>query len=219
MIREHWREPSFWRWFWQNRAPIGAKVVVGVFACAAFLAVGFVAADRISGASAGVAGATYETTVQQAVTVREHGKTIVKRVPVVRRVMVRPQTVVETRFGTRLVTTPGGIRFVTNKVVKYVPVVRRRVVTVNGKRRTITQTRLVATTTIRTQTNVVTNQQTVVDHTTVTVVNNRTVPVTVTDSETETVVKTVTLPAETVTLPGLTVTETLPITVTLPSLP
>jgi hypothetical protein len=217
MIREHWREPRFWRWFWQNRAPLGAKLAVGLVVAAAFLLGGFFAADRLSGASAGVTALTYQTTVEEPVTVREHGKTIVRRVSVVRRVVLQPQTAFETRYDTRVVTTPGGVRLVPQRVVKYVPVIRRRVITVNGKTQTITQTKLVPVTTVRTQTltNVVTNQQTVVDQNTVTVVNNRsvTVPVTVTESHTETVVVTETQPAETVTLP-VTVTDTLPLPVT-----
>jgi hypothetical protein len=206
----------FWRWFWQNRTPAGAKVAAALCGGAAVLVGGLFAADRLSGARASVTALTYETTIQKLVTVREHGKTIVRRVPVVRRVVLRPETVFETRFDTRLITTPGGIRLVRQPVVKYVPVVRRHVITVNGKTQTITQTKLVPTTTIRTQTltNVVTNQQTVVDQSTVTVVNNRVVPVTVTESHAETVVETQTLPPETVTLPPVTVTETLPVTVT-----
>jgi hypothetical protein len=200
MVREYWRDPRFWRWFWHNRIPSGAKVTAGVFAAAAVLVGGFFAAARLSGARASVSALTYDTTLEKAVTVREHGKTLVRRVPVVRRVFVRPQTSVETRFGTRFVTTPGGIRLVPERIVKLVPVVRRHVITVNGKTQTIT------------------NQQTVVDQSTVTVVNSRTVtaPVTVTESRAETVVQTETLPPVTVTVPLVTVTATLPVTVTIP---
>jgi len=56
-------------------------------------------------------------------------------VPVVRRVVYRPQTAFRTLFGTRVITTRGGVR--------YIPVVKKRVVTVNGKTRTITETQLV----------------------------------------------------------------------------
>ena len=47
---------------------------------------GFLAADRLATASAGLSTGASETTVEKVVTVREHGKTIVKRVLVVRRV-------------------------------------------------------------------------------------------------------------------------------------
>lgn len=216
MIREHWRDPRFWPWFWHNRVPLGLKVVIASIGAALFLILGYFAANRLPGASASPAALTYETTIQQSVTVREHGKTIIRRVPVVRRVFLRPQTAFETRYDTRIVTTPGGVRYVPQRVVKFVPVVQRHVITVNGKTQTVTQTRLVRTTSIRTQTltNVVTNQQTVVNQNTVTLVNNRevTVPVTVTESHTTTVVETQTLPPETVTAPLITIT--LPVTVT-----
>ena len=230
MIREHWRDPRFWRWFWHNRAPSGVKLVVVMFAAVGFLVGGYVAADRLSTASAGVSAVTYETTIEQPVTVREHGKTIVRRVAVVRRVVLRPQTAFETRYDTRLITTPGGVKVVRQKVVRYVPVIRRRVVTVNGKTRTIKETHLVAVTTIRTETqtetSVITNErtvinaQTVVNQNTVTQVStqnvNVTVPVTVSETHTQTLVTTQTLPAETVTetLPGETVTETVTVTTT-----
>jgi hypothetical protein len=223
MFRKHWREPAFWRWLWRNRIPLGAKLALAVASVVLFLGGGFFAADRLASANAGVSATdafTFETTIQKLVTVREHGKTVVKRVPVVRRVFLRPQTAFETRYDTRLITTPGGIRTVRQKFVRYVPVVKRRTITVDGKTRTLTETRLVPTTTERiltqTQTSVVTNQQTVVNQNTVTVVKNQTDTelVTVTETHTETAVETQTLPGDTVietvteTSPPVTVTET-----------
>jgi hypothetical protein len=223
MFRKHWREPAFWRWLWRNRIPLGAKLALAVASVVLFLGGGFFAADRLASANAGVSATdafTFETTIQKLVTVREHGKTVVKRVPVVRRVFLRPQTAFETRYDTRLITTPGGIRTVRQKVVRYVPVVKRRTITVDGKTRTLTETRLVPTTTERiltqTQTSVVTNQQTVVNQNTVTVVKSQTDTelVTVTETHTETAVETQTLPGDTVietvteTSPPVTVTET-----------
>ena len=211
MIREHWREPRFWRWFWDNRTSLGTKVALSLCAAAAFLVGGYFAADSLGTASAGVSAATYETTIQVPVTVTLHGKVVVRRIPVVRRILVHGHTAVETRYDTQVITTPGQVRLVHEKVVKYVPVIRRHVVTVNGKTHTTIETKLVPVTTIRTQTltnqvtnqvtNLVTNQETVV--TTVTIVNNRTV----TETQTSTVV-------ETQTLPPITVTETVPSTVT-----
>jgi hypothetical protein len=91
------------------------------------------------------------------------------------------------------VTTPGGIRYRTRKVVRYVPVVKRKVVHVNGKTTTLTETRLVPT--VKTLTNVVTNQQTVTNQSTVVLNHTDTVvrPVTTVDT------RTVTLPPNTVT--------------------
>jgi hypothetical protein len=219
MVRGHWRDPKFWRWFWHNRTPLGAKLVLGALAAAAFLVGGFVAADHLPRASADAAALTYESTSEQAVTVREHGQTVVRRVPVVRRVVLRPQTVFETRYDTRLVTTPGGVKLVPVKVVSYVPVIRRHLITVNGKTTTLTQTRLVPTTKVetrtQTETNVVTNERTVVNQSTVTVSSTRTVPVPVTVNQTHTETVVETQPAVTVTLP-VTVTNILPVTVTLP---
>ena len=216
MFRKHWREPAFWRWLWRNRTPLGAKVALAIASVIVFLGGGFFAAERLATANAGVSATdafTFETTIQKLVTVREHGKTVVRRVPVVRRVFLRPQTAFETRYDTRLITLPGGVRTVRQRVVRYVPVVKRRTITVDGKTRTLTETRLVPTMTERiqtqTQTSVVTNQQTVVNQNTVTVVKSQTNTefVTVTETHTETAV-------ETQTLPGETVTETMPVTVT-----
>ena len=224
MIREHWRELGFWRWWWRNRVPTTARLGSAIAAVLLFLGGGFLAADRLATASTGLStGAyTFETTVEKVVTVRQHGKTVVKRVPVIRRITMTPQTVVQTLLDTRVVTTPGGVRVVERKVVQTVPVIRRRVVTVNGKTRTTTETRLVQTTRTQTQTQiqtaVVTNQNTTtLEHThTDTLTQTQTVTQTQTQTALVTVVQTVTatqtLPAQTVTdiltvtLPGITVT-------------
>ena len=67
-----------------------------------------------------------ETTISKIITVKEHGRTIVKRVPVVVRKDDRPVDAPRGRpsVDTRVVTTPGGLRYVTKKVVRYVPVVQ-----------------------------------------------------------------------------------------------
>jgi hypothetical protein len=201
MFRRHWREPAFWRWWWGNQAPHGAKVSLAGLALLGFLAVGFFAALGLSEADAGSTdprALTFQTTVDKLVTVRERGRVVVRRVPVVRRVVYRPETAVRTLFGTRVrvVTTPGRA------------VVEKRLVTVGGKTRTIiatqtvsgtrTQTRVQTETRtqtrVQTETNVVTDQQTVV--------RTETLPVTVQ----QTVVQT---------LPSQTVTVTVPITVTI----
>jgi hypothetical protein len=233
MIRQHWREPRFWLWWIKKGGPTEVRWILGFLAVLLVLGGGFLAADRLAEANAGVSPTsqyTFVTTIERNVTVREHGKTIVRRVPVIRRVLVRPQTMYETRLETRVITTPGGVRVVTHPVVKYVPVVKKTVVTVAGKRQVRTRTVLVPTTKIQTQT--ITNSQTstVVNENTSTVVTivQTTVPVTTTvrrtNTETTTVVSTQTLPAETktitttqtITQPAITVTVPITITITTP---
>lgn len=213
MFGSHWREFGFWKWWWRERAPIGLRVGTYVFLLALTLTGGWLAANRVS--SAGAASATYalETTQVEVrtITVRQQGKLVRRVVRVVKRVRLRPETILrtETSFGTTFVTTPGGVRLVREQVVKYVPRVRTRVVTVGGKTRTVTETHVVPTTTVetRTETNVVTGATRVQTETTVltdvqTVVDQRTV----TETETQTTTHTVT---ETVPV-TVTVTETAP---------
>jgi len=122
-----------------------------------------------------------------------------------------------TQIDTRVVTTPGGVRYLTRKVVRYVPVVHKRTVRVNGKTSTVTETRLVPTVKTQTLTNVVTNEQTVTNQNTVVVNHSSTVTQPVTTVETHTV----TLPPDTVTetqtqTETVTETETVVETVTQP---
>jgi len=184
------------------------------------LAGGWLASGRLS--SAGAVSDTYalETTLMRTITVRQQGKLVRRVVRVVKQVRVRPETVfrTDTTFGTKFVTTPGGVRVVRQRVVKYVPRVRTHVVTVGGKTRTVTETLQVPTTTIETrtetnvvtgakrtvtetqsQTNVITTERTVVDQQTVTETQTHTatvtetVPVTVTETVTSTDTVTVTV--------------------------
>jgi hypothetical protein len=219
LFREHWRDPAFWRWWWVNHAPAWAKLSLAGVAVIAFLAVGFLAADRLSSANArslGTANVTYETTLERVVTVRERGRVVVRRVPVVRRVVYRPQTALVTLFGTHVVTTRGAVRYVPTVQVQ------KRVVTVGGQTRTITDTRLVPTTRTRTQTQTQTRTQTQTQTQTETQTHTETNVVT----QQQTVVRTETVPVtvqQTVTEvspPGtVTVAVTVPITITVPTLP
>src|SRR5579871_5939235 len=220
MFRDNWRDLGFWLWLWRDRVPLAAKIVVAGALAAALLVGGYFVSGGITGANAANdAGSSYvlETTVTKIVRVKEHGRTVIKRVPVVvRRTIVRSRTAFSTVVDTRVVTTPGGTKYVVRKVKQFVPVVHTKVVKVNGKTTTVTETRLVPTVKTQTLTNVVTNQQTVTNQSTV-VVNNTTTnvvtkpvttvethtvtqPVTVTDTQTDTVVSTVTLPPDTVTV-------------------
>jgi hypothetical protein len=159
---------------------------------------GVAASGTLSGTS------TRDTLAEQVVitttqfrTVREvvHGKVRIRRVPVVRRILAKPQTVREVST----ILTPGGTRTVLHRVTKLVPVVRKRVVTVGGKTQTISS--LVTVTSVSTQTQVVTNEHTQ------TVVNSQTATQTVTHNETATQVQTVTQ-VQMVTPPPDTVTVT-----------
>ncbi len=227
MFGSHWREPGFWKWWWQHRVPFEFRAGAYLLLLMLLLGGGLFAADRLSSANAGSGTGAYvlETTVARTVTIREHGKLVRKLLPVVRRIYVRPSTRyrTETEVGTQLITSPGQVRLVRQRVVRYVPTVRNRVLTVSGKTQTLSEPRLVPVTTVetRTRTNVVTAARTLTDTQvrTAVVTNQQTVvdQRTVTNNQTQTRTLTETLPPRTVTetLPPRTVTETLPsVTVT-----
>jgi hypothetical protein len=211
MFRNNWRTLGFWRWWWHEQVPVDAKIVAAIALAVLLLVGGYFASGHLTGASAASDSSdsyVLQTTVTRVVTVKRNGKTIVKRVPVViRRSIIHSKTSLATVFDT--VTTPAGVRYVTRKVVRYVPVVRRRTIRVDGKTKTITETRLVPT--VKTQTTVVTNERTVTNQDTVVVSRTNTLTLPVTTVETHTV----TLPPETVT-ETKTETETVTETVTLP---
>src|SRR5581483_10904918 len=169
VFRQNWKAWGFWRWWWRNRVSTSAKHVTALALAALLLVGGYFASNWLAGASAASDGLnTYivQTTVTKIVTVKDHGRTIVKRVPVVvRRTLVRSRTATATVVDTRVVTTPGGTKYVVRKVTHYVPVVHKRVVRMNGTTTTVTETRLVPT--VKTQTQVVTNPQTVTNQSTV----------------------------------------------------
>ena len=226
MIRQNWRTAGFWRWWWQTRVPTDAKVMAAVLLGALFLLGGYVASGHLAGTRTADAAQSYvlQTTISKVVTVKDHGRTVVKRVPViVRRTIVRSKTAFATVVDTRVVTAPGGTKYVTRKVVRYVPVVHKRTVRVNGKTKTVTETKLVPT--VKTETAVVTNQETVTNESTVVVNKTNTVtqpvttvethtvtlpPNTVTQTQTETVTETE-MVTTTVTEPAVTITVTLPV--------
>jgi hypothetical protein len=225
-VRENWRDLHFWAWWWRNRVSTEAKVGTAALLAGVLVVGGYFASGSLTGAdAAGSSSRSYvlQTTVTKVVTVKEHGKTVVRRVPVViRRSVVKSKTAYQTLVDTRYVTTPGRVRYETRKVVRYVPVVKRKVVHVNGKTTTLTETRLVPTVKTQTLTNVVTNQSTVVVNHTDTVVRPvtsvqtttlppQTVTQTQTQTQTQTVVQTVTeTVTQTVTAPGTTITVTVP---------
>lgn len=153
-----------------------------------------------------IPGFTFETTVEKVVTVREKGKLVRKLVPVVRKVFVKRQAQFKTLTDvtTDVIKTPGGVRIVRRRVVKLVPVVKRKVITVNGKTRTLVTTQLLPTTNVQTQTQTLMQTQTLTD------VQVHTQTQTQTQTQTETQTNTVTA-TETVTQP---ITETVTTTIT-----
>jgi hypothetical protein len=213
-VRENWKHLHFWAWWWRNRVQTEVKVGIAAVVGALLIVGGYFASGSLTGADAASTGSVsyiLQTTVTKVVTVNHQGKTVVKRIPVVvRRQVVKSRTSFQTLTNTRVVTTPGGVRYLTRKVVRYVPVVKRKVVHVNGKTTTLTETRLVPTVKTQTLTNVVTNNQTVTNENTVVVNHTNTLvqPVTTVQTKTQTLPpNTVTLPPNTVTLPPVTVTN------------
>lgn len=216
MFKENWKTVGFWRWWWRSVVPNDVKYLAAILLAGVLIVGGYFASGHLAGASAARSADAYvrETTISKIITVKQNGRTIVKRVPVViRKSIVHSSTAWATSVDTRFVTTPGGLRYVTKKVVRYVPVLRKHTVVVNGKTKTVTETRVVPT--VKTETSVVTNQQTVTNQSTVVVSKTNTVTQPVTTVETHTV----TLPPETVTETHTqteTVTETVVTTVQLP---
>lgn len=216
MFRRYWREPGYWRWLWRDRVGFVGKAIVSAVVLALMLGGGWLAANRLAGASAGVSAAgdlTFETTIQKLVTVHEKGRVVDKLVPVVKQVFVKPRTAFQTLtdLRTNVITVQGGVRTVRSKVVVHVPVVSKKVVTVDGKTKTIVTTRLVPTTNIQTQTNTLTQVRTETQVQVQSQTQTQTLTQTQTQTQTETVTRTVTQPVtvtETATVPPVTVTVT-----------
>ena len=133
MFRDNWRSLAFWRWWWSNSLASEVKVPVAFVIVAMLLVGGYFAANQLTGASAANDSSSYvQTTVRKVVTVRQHGKLVVKRVPVVvRRNVVHSQTSYQTVIDKQVVTTRGGVRRVVQKVPQFVPVERVVKVTVD----------------------------------------------------------------------------------------
>jgi hypothetical protein len=105
-IRKYWRDPRFWRWWWEDRVSGQAKGAIAVMVAVAFGIAGYLSAERLAATEeaatfttqrvvtvAGKTGAyappevvTKSQTVTQpgetdVVTVRRDGRTVVRRVP------------------------------------------------------------------------------------------------------------------------------------------
>jgi hypothetical protein len=178
-----WLDPGWYRHLW-SRMSLDLRLGIIFVTLAALGVGGFAAVAAIHDEPS-----TYFallTTSQKTVHVREQGRIVVKRIPVVKRIYSRPVTVEQTRT----IKTAGGTKIVTQPVVRYKPVYRPKVLTLR-------------------------NVVTVTQPTTVTQPATVTQPVTVTGpgrTDTVTVTQTVTVPtpAITVMMTLITVTVTTP---------
>jgi hypothetical protein len=128
-MRAYWRNPGFWRWWWQNRAPRDVKLAAGWLIAVALLMAGYFSADLL--AAGPEAPATFpplqvvtvvrttrvnvspevvaksqtvtEPGETHRVTVRRNGRTVVLRAPgetITPRSGVEPRVVTSTRTDT-----------------------------------------------------------------------------------------------------------------------
>jgi hypothetical protein len=170
---------------------VDLKAVVLLLALSAAGIGGFFAFEAVGATASQGTTAAYvpmTTTVHKLVRVLEHGRLVVKRVPVVKRIFAKPVTVQETRT----IQTPSGPRVVTRNVVHYETVYRKKVITVHGKSVTVNQ--IVTNTQMLTNTQLLTvTSERIVGQTVVQQVTNEhtaTVNQTVVNQQTETVVTT-----------------------------
>src|SRR5262245_47176588 len=82
-MREYWREPDFWRWWWDNRMNRHVKAAIVVLVAFACATTGFLTAQRLTG-----------TQEAKALTTRRV-VTVVRRTPVdvPRNVVTKPKVV------------------------------------------------------------------------------------------------------------------------------
>jgi hypothetical protein len=229
-----WLDRNWYRYLWYRRLGSDAKAVLGVGVLILLALAGYFALNSLADHGPAASSGTYvqlRTTVQRRVRVREHGRIVIKHVPVVKRIYAKPVTVQETQT----IHTPSGPRVLTRNVVRYRPVYRRKVINVRGKavtvKQVVTDTRMLTDTQLRTVTNEhtvgqtvvqqVTNEHTVGQTVVQQVTNEHTATVNQTVNQTVTNERTTTLPAETVTVvrtaPADTVTVHDTVTVTTPA--
>jgi hypothetical protein len=184
---------------------VDGRIVAGLVAALVLLGAGFYSAKRISGANASTLG-TVRITTRLPVTETINGKKVVRY----RRQVVYAQR--STSYRTQTIKTPGGMKVVTRPVAHYNVIYRKKVVTRNGRTKTVLQP--VTTTRQLTSTDLVTT--TVVSNQTTTRTVTQPVTVTTTQEVTTTVVhgktKTVTVPVTTTVVS--THTDTVPVTTT-----
>jgi hypothetical protein len=205
-VRRHWREPGFWRWWWNQRVATELKVGLGVGVALVMAVTGYVVASGLVSEAEASGTEVIRTTVDTVVTVKRNGRLV--------RITTSEVRTGPGRVLTHTVTTPGGVRIVESTVERLVrgagaggrTVVDRS--TVTNRRtvvdeRTVTDQRTVTSERVTTQERVRTETLTEPPVTqVVTQTVTRTVPVTVTQTVSTTV--TVGLP------PIITVTITVP---------
>jgi hypothetical protein len=220
MIRNHWRDPHFWSWWWRQRVPGEAKLVAAVVAVSLLGFGGYAAAGGLDTAVAEGSSEPLSpqvTTVEKVLTIRESGRVVTRPVRVVRTIPGRGSTSFSTQVLLNTVTTPGGTYVVTQRDVETVPVVRRVVVTRDGRVRTVIQTRPGSVVTDRrtvTNERVLTSERVVTNERVVT--RDRVVTDSVTVRSTETVRETLPVTVVETIVRTATETETVPITVPVP---
>ena len=144
MIRENWRDPHFWGWWWRHRVSAGAKLVGAVGAIGLLGFGGYAAAgglDSAVTASSSEPLLAQVTTVERLVTLRETGRVVTKPIRIVRTIPGRGSTAYETQVRLNTVTLPGRTDVVIRRDVRTVPVVQQVVVTRDGRIQTVVQTR------------------------------------------------------------------------------
>lgn len=124
MFRENWSNPRFWRWWWRTCLPVETKLLALVLVVPLLLVGGYFASGGVRGPHV-ASGAVVVRTVQRVVTVKSHGSTSVRRVPVVvSQTVERPSTGFSTVVETRVVTHTGAGHVTTVGSVRTVPLVR-----------------------------------------------------------------------------------------------
>ena len=111
MIRNHWRDPHFWTWWWRQRVRGEAKVVAAVVAISLLGFGGYAAAGGLNTAVAEGSSEPLSpqvTTVEKVLTIRESGRVVTRPVRVVRTIPGRGSTSFSTQVLLDTVTTPGG---------------------------------------------------------------------------------------------------------------
>ncbi len=212
MLRDYWRDPHFWAWWWRHRVSAGAKIVSAVVAISLLGFGGYAAAGGLNStvtASSSEPLLAQVTTVERLVTLRETGRVVTRPIRIVRTIPGRGSTSYETQVRLNTVTTPGNTAVVIRRDVRTVPVVQQVVVTRDGRVRTVVQNRPGVT---QVRTSLVTDRRTVTNERVLTnervVTSERVVTEPVTTTRVVTSERVITQPVTTTRI----VTETFPVT-------
>ena len=124
MIRNHWRDPHFWTWWWRQRVPGEAKLVAAVVAISLLGFGGYAAAGGLDTAVAEGSSESLSpqvTTVEKVLTIRESGRVVTSPVRVVRTIPGQGSTSFSTQVLLNTLTTPGRSYVVTQRDVEPFP--------------------------------------------------------------------------------------------------